>query len=132
MSTVQAENLRAVQNIYDAFARGDAETAASFFSSNIVLHEPESLPYGGTYIGLEEIAGAVGEIAQRLDLSGLHVEKLIGDSETVVALVRGTWRGDNGRNVEVRLSEWFTFADGKVVELRAFYWDSGALNETLD
>lgn len=132
MSALQAENVHTVRSIYDAFACGDVESAASFFSSKIVLHEPESLPYGGTYRGLDEIGAAVNDIAQRLDLSSLRVEKLLGDDEMVVALVRGTWRGDNGTKTDVYLSEWFKFAGGKVVEVRAFYWDSAAMNATLE
>jgi hypothetical protein len=53
MAMSSEENLQAVRSIYDTFARGDTETAASFFDSMIALREPESLPYGGIHKGFE-------------------------------------------------------------------------------
>lgn len=132
MPALPTENRNVVRNIYDAFARGDLETAASFFSDKLVLHEPESLPYGGVYSGLQEVGSIVSQIARRLDLSKLTIERLVGDGDDVVALVTASWNGDNGKRTEARLSEWFTFLDRKVVEIRAFYWDVAALNATLD
>jgi ketosteroid isomerase-like protein len=119
-------NIALVQGIYDAFAAGDAERALQLFAQDLVLHEPPSLPYGGTYRGIAELVGVlIPRIAPYVDLGALHLDRLVGDDEVVIACVRAAWKG--GPEVEFR--ECFHISDGQVTEMRIFVWDSAALTE---
>ena len=124
-------NIEAVTQVYAAMAAGNGAAAMAYFDSNMVLVEPESLPYGGTYKGLAEIGAAIGEIAKYVDLAGLKLQRIIADEETAIASLIATWRGKNGKILEVPMRECYTFSGNKVVAMHVFYWDVAAILATL-
>jgi ketosteroid isomerase-like protein len=123
-------NIDIVRATYAAMAEGNPAAAMANFHDNMVLIEPESLPYGGTYKGLGEVAAAIGTIAQYVDLAGLKVGRVLADDETVVAYVTATWRNPDGTTQDIPMRECYQFSDSKIVEMRVFYWDIAALIST--
>jgi ketosteroid isomerase-like protein len=53
----------------------------------------------------------------------VEVEYLLADEEHAVAHVHVRLSG----GLQARISEHWTIRDGRVVELRPFYWDPGAI-----
>lgn len=123
-------NIETVRQVYAAMAEGNPAAAMALFHDEIVLIEPESLPYGGTYKGLGEIGAGMGAVAQYVDLAGLEVGRVLADNETAVAYVSGTWHHDDGRTQPLHLRECYTFRGDKIVEIRVFYWDVAQLVQT--
>lgn len=116
-----------VRRLYAAIAEGDPAAAMALFHEEMVLIEPESLPYGGTYKGLGEIGAAIGAVAKYVDLAGLDVGRVLADDDTAVAYITGTWRHDDGRTQKISLRECYEFLGDKIVEMRVFYWDTTEL-----
>ena len=120
-------NIEAVTQVYAAMAAGNGAAAMAYFDPNMVLMEPESLPYGGTYRGLAEIGAAIGKIMKYVDLAGLKLERIVADEETAIASLIATWRYADGQTRQVPMRECYTFNGGKVVAMNVFYWDVAAL-----
>jgi ketosteroid isomerase-like protein len=123
-------NIDTVRGVYAAMADGDPAAVMAHFHDTMVLIEPESLPYGGTYKGLGEVGAAIGTIAQYVDLAGLKVGRVLADDETAVAYVTATWRNPDGTTQEIPMRECYQFSDSKISEMRVFYWDVATLVST--
>jgi ketosteroid isomerase-like protein len=123
-------NIDTVRQVYVAMAGGDAAAVMANFHETMVLIEPESLPYGGTYKGLGEVGAVIGTISKYVDLAGLKVGRVLADDDTAVAYVTATWRNPDGTTQEIPMRECYRFSDSKIIEMRVFYWDVAALIAT--
>lgn len=131
-----------VRSVYRAFTSGDTglidRTVRELFAEDVVVHEAESLPWGGRYDGLDTVAAmtqGLADPAAPIDAANLSVDELIVDesgapgTSHVVAAVSFPWRG--ATTIPMRALEWFTIRDGKVTEIQVFLWDTGAAVSAL-
>jgi ketosteroid isomerase-like protein len=118
-----ARTLELVEGIYASVKREDWDGLLSVFDPDVVMFESEALPYAGTYRGLDEVSAALGAVSQGMDLGSLQVEYVLADEEHAVGHIRVKLSG----GIEVRISEHWTIRDGRVVELRPFYWDPSTI-----
>lgn len=126
--TVAEQNKALVLELYDAISRGDAEYLFSALSPELELHEASSIAYGGIHRGLEEIGGLLGQLAGTFDMTNIQVERIVADGEFVV--VMASFKTAD-HSFLVKISEWWQIQDGKVVEIRPYYWDTQELNKAL-
>jgi ketosteroid isomerase-like protein len=90
-------NLNLIQEIYNAFAKGDVATVLGSMSPNITWNEAEDFPYadGNPYIGPDAVASRVfARCISEWDGFAVHIEELIDAGDTIIALVRysGTFK----------------------------------------
>jgi carboxymethylenebutenolidase len=126
------DSKRVVLDVYDAFRSGDVDKALAAFAPDVVLHEPGSLPYGGTHTGVQEVMGVFGQVAQIVDPATIEIKHLIGEGSDVVAFLRPTFLLRDGERLEVPFCEHWKIQDGKVVELWPYYFDTAALQGGLE
>lgn len=117
-----------VTGFYEALTAGDVDSVVAIveenFADDAVLTRPESLPGGGATAG----AGRIARFMKGAASAGLPVQvggvyaASAGDGANIFADVTI----DMGRG-PVRALEWWTFVDGKVVTMQAFYWDTAAM-----
>jgi len=103
------------------------------FSPDVVLHEPESLPYGGLHEGRDRVKQLLSGlasprspiVASKLQVDEILVASTPGSVEAFVALSY-PWLpfADESRCVSA-LERW-TFRDQKVTSVAAFLWDTAA------
>lgn len=108
-------NKEIIQDLYEAFSRGDVPTVLAGFDDNISWTESDGFPLAGTYIGpqavLENVFMRLGEFS---DNWSVVVERLIADGDTVVADGKYTWNHkETGQPCEVRMAHVWTLANGK-------------------
>jgi ketosteroid isomerase-like protein len=126
-----------VRAVYAALCSADPDTiraaATAHFAHEIVVHEPEALPWGGYYRGREPVTGlmaGIGDPASPIDAANLTVDQLIhtpdGDDHQVIAAVSFPWRGAGPDTYPMRALEWFTVREAKVTEIRIYLWDTAA------
>ena len=127
MSREEEGNLAKVKRAYVALERGmDVQDFLVDFSDDCELHEAPSLPYGGMWRGKEGIARGVGTVFGTFDDFQFQVLGFLAGGDHVAAhlMLSGTGR-KTGKHFSMPLLELWRFRDGKVVELRLFYFDSG-------
>jgi hypothetical protein len=127
---ISQENGEKVRAFYDAFIAGDiaevfkVNEASSHPDSR--LHEAESLPYGGVYVGQQGVMEAMGQIAKYVpDTRGMAVDHIIADGDNVVVILRIPWLPPGQTEpIEMLVSEWYQFEDGRITDVRPFLWDT--------
>ena len=124
-----------VADFYAALAAGDAaaiaETIDAHFADDAAVEWPPSLPHGGRVEGSRRLRGLFTGIAKAGNQAGatnLKVLRTIGDGDHVVAWITFDWKDPGAGNgtPNAALEVW-SFSDGLVHEIRAFYWDTAAI-----
>lgn len=98
-----------VKDGYEAFKRGDVDSAIELFSDNVKWNVPGDSAISGSFNGKEEVLGLWGKIAD----AGMEITNynFLSDGENVVCALTSTKVGDD----EWGTADFFTFGDGKVV-----------------
>ena len=116
-------NLAAVRASYEAFGHGDLEGALAMMSDDIVWHQAQGLPHGGTYHGLAAVRAAVFDPldAQWWDGFDATPTEIIGLGDDVVVLGRytATAKG-SGAPLDVPFAHVWRFAHGRAVRFHQF------------
>jgi uncharacterized protein len=120
------ENKEVVRGAYDGMANGNPKAFLDALHPEITIHEPDPLPYGGTYRGHAEVMEFMKGAAGVMDVSRFDVEDLVADGDTVVARLTVGLHGGG----ETMLSEHWTMRDGQAVELRVFCFDPTVVSGT--
>jgi len=103
---------------------GRYDEARQMISPEIVIHEPDGIPYGGTFVGLEgfdEFRRKFGRTWQSWSDGPIWYSENDGTVVKLNVITAGS-RG-TGRIYETWLAEFFTFCDGLIVEAKIFYQD---------
>jgi predicted SnoaL-like aldol condensation-catalyzing enzyme len=87
---------------------------------NIVIHEPSSLPFGGTYHGLDEFSQLYPKVSKFYDPSRSRLLNAYADGDVVFVIMQA---GVAGTEENLLVCEQFTFEDGKIAEIRVFIHD---------
>lgn len=126
----QDRNIEAVREFYAAFCDGDFARMNAILSPDLILHEAEGLPYGGSYKGHEGFRDVMGKLLDHfadvapVDMKIAAVDDLAMAYMTLLGTARST-----GRKLEMPLCEVWTFRDGKIVEGRLLYFDTYAVRQ---
>ena len=120
----------AEQEYLDAGGPGRASFAplAPFFAPDVVLHQADSLPYGGTWrghAGMERFFVAMSSAWESFEMleQQLHPS---GDVVVVRTQVRATARA-TGRQLEFPILQVARVAGGRITEVWPFYWDTAEI-----
>lgn len=123
------------QNLLDTMNRlvgGEQDALWSLFDPEVVFHEAECLPYGGSHYGLEAARAAHGTIYQYFDSILIDLEQILAAGDIAIAYATMTYRvRKNGRTGKFTLAEVYRFRQGKVIEWRVHYFDASKVAEAL-
>jgi uncharacterized protein len=109
-----------VKRFYDFLCAGDFEGILSCFHLDIEIHEPECLPYGGVYKGMEGAMKLFSEAPKLLDVGVFKVDALIADGNLVAGMLQ---TAIVGTGEPLAVAEVSTVKDGKIIKVRVFQWD---------
>lgn len=122
-----------VQSIYDAAQTADLSAIERVLADDVVLHEPahhpavlgDAKPEGtpGVWRGREATMAGIGKVFGALRLTGADLQTIVVDGDRAVGLLNVCGTDHEGRPYSMPMAEVFTVSGGKVVEIRAFYWD---------
>lgn len=123
------ENTRLVQNLYEAFGRGDLAALTEMLADDIEWvnpGDPADNPNAGTFKGKEAVSAWFGRLASTRDYTAFEPREFIAQNDKVVALVyaEATVR-DTGRAFASHEAHVWTVGDGKVDRLQ-IYLDTAA------
>ncbi len=119
----EANRLR-VEGMYAAGARGDSQAVMACVDENVVVMEPPYLSFGGTYSGIAAFKELIATIGGVADVSQLEVVYTVAENDRVIGMLRFP---DRKTGKPLQLLEQSTFRDGKIVEMKIFYFDAGSL-----
>jgi ketosteroid isomerase-like protein len=120
----------AEQQYLDAGGPGRAsfETLAPFFAPDVVLHQADSLPYGGTWCGhagMERFFVAMSTAWESFEMLEQEFHPA-GEVVVVRTQVRAIAHG-TGQELEFPILQTVHVAEGRIREVWPFYWDTAAI-----
>ncbi len=98
------------------------------YDPKLVMHEPASLPFGGTYQGLAEFQAFYPTVREFYDFSRFELLGVYGDGDMVFATIRAVV-ADNGGTIH--LAEQFRFDGDRIVEVRLHLCDDETASSAL-
>jgi len=89
-------------------------------SDSMVVYEPSSLPFGGTYRGIKAFEQFYPKVREFYDFKHFDLLNVYADEDKVFAISKAAIAGSDG---SILLCEEFTFRMGKIVEVRLYLYD---------
>lgn len=131
------EQRQIVDTFYAAAARRDADALVALvdgsFRTDAAVEWPAGLPYGGRVEGAATLKLVFAGLAGPDPVLGpehLVVVEVVEDGDRIAAQVAFDWRA-NGATIPSGALELWTFVDGLVSEVKAYYWDTAACQALL-
>ncbi len=90
------------------------------FDPDLVMHEPASLPFGGSYRGLEDFQRFYPTVRRYYDFDTWELLGVHGGGNTVFATTRVQVAGTS---TLMYIAEQFTFVGDRIVEVRVHVCD---------
>jgi ketosteroid isomerase-like protein len=115
---MNSDHVTFVQQVYDAFARGDVPGVLGAFDAGIEWREAEGFPYadGNPYVGPNAVLqGIFGRIAAEWDNFTVQPHEALPTPDGAVVLGRysGTFKA-TGRRVDAQFAHVWRIQNGKV------------------
>jgi uncharacterized protein len=101
---------------------------ASYFAPNVVLNQADSMPYGGSWRGHEGMERFFAAMSQTWEAFEMVEQEFLTETSPLVVLtqVRARARA-TGRELRFPILQTITVEDGRISEVRPFYWDTAAI-----
>ncbi|MBB6377679.1 ketosteroid isomerase-like protein [Pseudonocardia eucalypti] len=126
-----------LQGMYAAEARylaaggpGNASFAplAPFFADHVVLHQADGLPYGGVWRGHEGMERFFVAMSRAWSVFEMVEQRFLARDSPLVVLTQVHARARaTGRELDFPILQTITVTDGRISEVRPFYWDTAAI-----
>lgn len=104
------------------------DTLAPYFARDVVLHQAEALPYGGIWRGhdgMEQFFVAMAETWQAFEMVD---QQFLSTSGIAVVLTQVHARARaTGQELDFAILQTIRVVDGRISEVRPFYWDTAAI-----
>lgn len=121
----EQDNVRLVQNAYDAFKRGDIEGLLQLVADDVEWITPgpsDVMPAAGHRRGREGVAEFFSALSSQEDVEHFEPKEYVAQGDKVIAIC--SYRGRvkaTGRSAEADLIHVFDIKDDKVQRFREFF-----------
>jgi uncharacterized protein len=132
MTSEEDKNLAIVKAAFAAGAEGDYDKFFADLTPDAELHEADSLPYGGVYRGPEAVKRGVKTIYATWDEFKVDILQYGagGDLVFVHMMISGVGR-KTGKSFSMPVIDFWRLKNGKIVEIRPFYYDTHKAREVF-
>jgi uncharacterized protein len=104
------------------------ETLAPFFAPDVELHQAEGLPYGGIWRGHDGMERFFLAMTRTWEAFEMVEQEFLAKSETAVVLTHVHARARaTGREIDFPILQAIRVVEGKISDVRPFYWDTAAI-----
>jgi ketosteroid isomerase-like protein len=123
-------NVELMRNVYDAFTKGDVETAASYWTPDCVHYYPGHSPLSGEHRGVESAIAFAGQMFE-MTQGQIEMEVLdIGASDDHAFAVLNTKYNRPGKGpLEMRFVNVAAIRNGKIASFWTYPDDQYAIDE---
>ncbi len=113
--------LKYVEDLYSLTGVGDWDKAADMLTDDFFVTEADGLPFEGVYRGKNALHQLFTKVMGMMDVAGLDVVEHCPGKDHVVTIL--SFRFADPALAPAHLCEVFRFRDGKVCEIRPYYFD---------
>ncbi|RJG03161.1 nuclear transport factor 2 family protein [Noviherbaspirillum sedimenti] len=120
-------NKKKLEHFAVAAMSNDRVALESLLHPEFTIHEAENLPYGGVYRGVDGWLTLFGRVNSTWADLAIEPLLLIGEANGDEFGWQMKMRGRSvatGKQFETTVFEHWSFRDGKISEVRPYYWDT--------
>ena len=118
-------NIEVIEAFYAALRESDYEKVDTLLEEGFTLHQAASLPYGGSYRGVEGVQAFFKVFfGTWKTFRSEAVEYFELDAGRVLALSRVVAATHKGEEIIMPMAQLFRIKGQKLAEARPFYWDT--------
>ena len=122
-----------MRRVYEIAGQGRWDEVEALLSDDLVIHEPESLPYGGEWRGRDALRRLYAEVMGYWADPHVTVRAITGDEEWAVALLDFTMTSRaTGERFTMPVAEASRAEAGKIAEMRIHYFDTAELLNRIE
>jgi uncharacterized protein len=104
------------------------EIMAPFFAPDVVLHQADGLPYGGTWRGHDGMEQFFVAMSRTWDVFDMVEQEFLATGTTAVVLTQIHARARaTGTELDFPILQTLRIRDGRIADVRPFYWDTAAI-----
>jgi ketosteroid isomerase-like protein len=104
------------------------DTLAPYFAPDVVLHQADTLPYGGIWRGHHGMEQFFLAMSRTWEAFEMVDQEFLSTSETAVVLTKVHARSRaTGRELDFPILQTIRVVDRRIAEVRPFYWDTAAI-----
>ncbi len=129
MSMSRDDMLKFVDDLYTATSVGDFDKASAMLTDDFFITEADSLPMAGVYRGKNALKDLFIEVMGMMDVAGLARGETTTSADTAVCHV--TFQFVDPKLTPAELLELFRFRDGKICEIRPYYFDPSTIHAAV-
>ncbi|WP_165978138.1 nuclear transport factor 2 family protein [Actinomadura darangshiensis] len=126
----------AAEAAYLAGGMDDSQAREAFrncFTADVVVREPESLPYGGEWHGREGVERLMRRLREVFDAAAFDDRRTFECGDTVFMAMRSRVRSRaTGRRMTNSVLHRIELRDGLIAVMEIFHWDPAAIRELID
>jgi len=122
-------NKEKVQAMFDAMAAGDFELMKTYLHPDVFVIEADCLPYSGIHRGPDGYIQLVHKVVNTWDDLQLSVNAMAEVDDMVMVVSEFAGKNKAGVAFNMPMTELFYFTDGKISEVRPYYFDTNKLAE---
>lgn len=131
MSSSQ-ENIEIVKNFLAVAASDETVGMFELIDKDATLNIPPSFPWGGVYRGHSGFQKGLAAFAHGWKMLTFDHEIVAGDQAVVMLSRVKADFGDGKPEIETELAELFRIENGKIVEIRPFYFDTAQISKKFE
>ena len=128
ISTENQEQIKIAANYFEClFKTGNFEAMSKIIAKDAVYSQAEGLPYGGTYIGFDQIMGMFRKAQTFFDLQIVgEPNYFVGNNnnEVIIYFTIKCRSKKSGKEITMPISEYFNIKNGQIHAIRPFYFDT--------
>jgi uncharacterized protein len=101
---------------------------APFFADDVVLHQADALPYGGEWHGHDGMERFMVAMSTAWESFEMVDQRFLCTDGTAIVLTEVHARArTTGQELDFPILQAITVEDGRITEVRPFYWDTAAI-----
>jgi ketosteroid isomerase-like protein len=128
--TEQERNLEATQRLYAICAAGEWDAVRDMLADDFFATEAPGLPYAGRFSGKDALHELFVLVMGMMDVEAMDLVQMTAGGDWVITLVTMHARDADGP-IAIELAEGTRFRDGKVAELKPFYFDPATVHRAV-
>lgn len=135
LNNLEADNFKIVAQYYESvFKTRDFTAMAHLIEEGAVYNQAEGLPYGGKFTGFNEWVKMYAKSAEFFDVEIEKEPVYFSDAtknEVIIYFTIKAKAKKSGKTLSVPISEHFDLKNGKITDIRPFYFDTKQFAEFL-
>ena len=132
MTDAEDRNLELTKQLYALSGSGQWDAVADMLTDDFFATEAPGLPYEGVYRGKRALQELFGTVMGMMDVTGMDLHQMTVGGDWVIVLVDIIARDETGAELRVSLAEGTRFRDGKVCEIRPYYFDPAVVHRAVN